>query len=335
MADRSSKYDALGAFLAVFEGNELEMSLAEITEVVGPLPREATHNRFWANIVDHHDARRRQWLDNGFRAYFNRSGPSVRFVRDTKGDLDQNRSDKPWSDTELRTCVVAYRRLWEAEQRGEKLNKSELRREALAGGLSGRVKGSYEFRMQNISALLDELGLPLVRGYLPRKNVGSLKMRLVSIINDVWQRDEITETPTADPEALDTRVAAALDKLKSKRSSQPLGMMNPKRSLSSSSHFIRDPEVIAWVVLRAAGRCEACSEAAPFNRIDGTPFLEVHHLRPLAEGGPDVVTNALATCPNCHRRFHHGADRQKFRRSALKKVPTLVDYPKKPTAPET
>lgn len=335
MADRTSKYDALGAFLAVFEGDELEMSLAEITEVVGPLPGEATHNRFWANVVDHHDARRRQWLDNGFHAYFNRSVPSVRFVRDAKGYLDEDRSDKPWSDAELRTCVVAYRRLWEAEQRGEKLNKSELRREALADGLSGRVKGSYEFRMQNISALLDELGLPFVLGYLPRKNVGSLKMRLVSIINDVWQRDGIAEASTADPEALDTRVVAALDKLKSKRGSQPPGTTNPKRSLSSLSRFIRDPEVIAWVVLRAAGQCEACGKAAPFARIDGTPFLEVHHLRPLAEGGPDVVTNALATCPNCHRRFHHGADRQKFRRSVLKRVPILLDYPKKSIDSET
>ncbi|MBY5867843.1 HNH endonuclease [Rhizobium leguminosarum] len=324
MTDRSSKYDALGAFLADFEGNELEMSLAEIAEVVGPLPHEATYNRFWANVVDHHDARRRQWLDNGFRAYFNRSVPSVRFVRDT-----EDRSGKPWSDAELMTCVVAYRRLWEAEQRGEELNKSELRRQELAGGLAGRVKGSYEFRMQNISALLDELGLPFVRGYLPRKNVGNLKMRLVSIINDVWHRSGIAETPTADPEALNTRVVAALDKLKSKGGSQPPGTTNVKRSLSTLSRFIRDPDVIAWVVLRAAGRCEACGEAAPFNRTDGTPFLEVHHVRPLAEGGPDVVTNALATCPNCHRRLHHGTDRQKFRRSILKLMPALLDYPKK------
>jgi 5-methylcytosine-specific restriction enzyme A len=28
----------------------------------------------------------------------------------------------------------------------------------------------------------------------------------------------------------------------------------------------------------------------------------------LADDGPDIVENAVALCPNCHRRLHHGAD---------------------------
>lgn len=71
--------------------------------------------------------------------------------------------------------------------------------------------------------------------------------------------------------------------------------------------FVRNPDVVAEVLLRAAGRCEKCGNPAPFTRKrDGTPYLEVHHWTPLAAGGEDTVENAGALCPNCHRQAHHG-----------------------------
>ena len=39
---------------------------------------------------------------------------------------------------------------------------------------------------------------------------------------------------------------------------------------------------------------------------DSSPYLEVHHIHLLAEGGDDSVDNARALCPNCHRKAHHG-----------------------------
>lgn len=75
----------------------------------------------------------------------------------------------------------------------------------------------------------------------------------------------------------------------------------------SSTVFIRNPDVVAEVLLRAKGVCERCGAAAPFKRKDGSPFLEVHHLRPLSKGGEDTVKNAQAQCPNCHRECHFGA----------------------------
>ena len=66
--------------------------------------------------------------------------------------------------------------------------------------------------------------------------------------------------------------------------------------------FNRNPDVIAEVLERANGICEFCKQAAPFIRIsDGTPFLEVHHVVFLSDGGKDTVDNAIALCPNCHR----------------------------------
>lgn len=70
--------------------------------------------------------------------------------------------------------------------------------------------------------------------------------------------------------------------------------------------FRRNPDVVAEVLLRAKGACEGCRLPAPFQRPDGSLYLEVHHITRLADGGHDTVENALALCPNCHRERHYG-----------------------------
>lgn len=67
------------------------------------------------------------------------------------------------------------------------------------------------------------------------------------------------------------------------------------------------PDVVAEVLVRADGVCEECKQPAPFLRKkDNSPYLEVHHRIPLASGGDDTVDNAVALCPNCHRKMHFG-----------------------------
>lgn len=81
----------------------------------------------------------------------------------------------------------------------------------------------------------------------------------------------------------------------------------PERINTVVSNFKRNPDVIAAALERAAGVCEDCGNGAPFNRAsDGSPYLEVHHMKPLSQGGEDTVENALALCPNCHRKAHFG-----------------------------
>lgn len=80
----------------------------------------------------------------------------------------------------------------------------------------------------------------------------------------------------------------------------------PERVEIVSVGYRRSPYVMAAVLLRAQGQCERCREPAPFvRRSDGTPYLEVHHLTQLSEGGEDTISNATALCPNCHRELHH------------------------------
>lgn len=71
--------------------------------------------------------------------------------------------------------------------------------------------------------------------------------------------------------------------------------------------FDRNPYVVAAVLRKANGVCEYCQNRAPFNRkTNGLPYLEVHHVVPLSQGGLDTLENTVAICPNCHRKAHFG-----------------------------
>ncbi len=71
--------------------------------------------------------------------------------------------------------------------------------------------------------------------------------------------------------------------------------------------YLRNPDVVAETLARAKGKCESCLRKAPFSKAaDGSPYLEVHHRIPLSQGGEDTVANAIAVCPNCHRKHHYG-----------------------------
>ena len=81
----------------------------------------------------------------------------------------------------------------------------------------------------------------------------------------------------------------------------------PSYSMVQTKVFTRSAAVMAAVLNRAGGVCEACEQAAPFAKAsDGSPYLEVHHKQPLARGGLDHPGNAEALCPNCHRKKHFG-----------------------------
>ena len=83
--------------------------------------------------------------------------------------------------------------------------------------------------------------------------------------------------------------------------------IKPTTNITTTIVFNRNPDVVAEVLYEAEGICGTCHEKAPFNRrSDDSPYLEVHHKIQLADGGEDTVENAIALCPNCHRRKHYG-----------------------------
>lgn len=76
-----------------------------------------------------------------------------------------------------------------------------------------------------------------------------------------------------------------------------------KRTAKVTQHQ-RSPWVAEHAKRRSKGRCDLCQDAAPFNKKDGTPYLETHHIEWLVHEGADTVENTVALCPNCHRKMH-------------------------------
>ncbi|MGF0240571.1 HNH endonuclease [Rhodococcus sp. IEGM1300] len=234
--------------------------------------------------------------------------------------MDTQKNNSDWSDVEIQAAVDAYLRMWSQEQKGQVFNKAHENRMLREGALAGRTKGSVEFRMQNISTVLVELGRAPIKGYKPAKNVGANVAR--SIREALTAESNPTPedfVPTADETTLERR-AVKLERRPIKE--VPKGIEKPDQTQSSAKAFVRDPAVRAWVRQQANGKCEGCAKPAPFE-MDGRPFLEVHHVKHLAQKGSDRPSNAVALCPNCHRRCHHSSDRDEFTASLFQKVKRL------------
>lgn len=84
--------------------------------------------------------------------------------------------------------------------------------------------------------------------------------------------------------------------------------------------FVRSKIVRDYALARANGACECCGKAAPFKTAAGQPYLEVHHIRRLTDGGPDSPNDVTAICPNCHREAHHGVDAKNLNATLLENV---------------
>jgi hypothetical protein len=70
-----------------------------------------------------------------------------------------------WSDWEVDAIVADYVSMLMDEIAGTHFNKSDHRRALQT--LTGREPGSIERKHQNISAVLERLGMPFIRGYKP------------------------------------------------------------------------------------------------------------------------------------------------------------------------
>ena len=88
-----------------------------------------------------------------------------------------------WSDAELEAAVKAYLDMLVAERGGSPYSKADVNLGLREGILGARTKGSVEYRMQNISAVMEDLGQAWLPGYKPARNVGTgVKQRLLAIL---------------------------------------------------------------------------------------------------------------------------------------------------------
>lgn len=87
-----------------------------------------------------------------------------------------------------------------------------------------------------------------------------------------------------------------------------LADLMPSRTRRESWEKTRSAVIIQYALCRSRGICEGCNDPAPFMRRNGDPYLEVHHIHALGDGGADHPLNVAAICPNCHQRVTHGRD---------------------------
>lgn len=217
-------------------------------------------------------------------------------------------ADSDWTDAELRAAISAYLQIMDADFSGTPLSPTAVYRDLIAGPLYKRTEKSIGRRMSNLSAVFMAEGLPVATRFRSKlDHVGTnVARRILAIHADLLGADRL---PTSN----DAHLKARVRKLRGRVSEPPSGVDNPKQQETRTLSYFRDPAVCAYVLDRAKGRCEACGQPAPFIKADGDPFLEVHHVVHLAERGSDTIDNAIAACPNCHRRLHHSEDRHSYR----------------------
>lgn len=180
--------------------------------------------------------------------------------------------------------------------------QGELAEEGMYHVVLQRVFGSPSIAM--IAAGLD----PNVRGTPPQP--------LPPDFASDWE-------PTADPATLERRSNQL--RRAGVGETPPAGNSQPAKKEITTTAYYRDPAVGAWVLESAEGVCEACGEPG-YETDDDLLFLEVHHVVALAEGGPDVVTNAIAVCETCHGKLHRWKYRETLRDDLYEKIPRLVRF---------
>lgn len=227
---------------------------------------------------------------------------------------DSDNTGDEWTEQELRASVLSYLEMQQKERAGQPFVKKQYY-QSLAKTY-GRTAKAFEYRMQNISYVLSLMGRDWLQGLKPAKNVGKkVACQIEALVL------ELSHRPQPPVVAFEFEVR---ESLQNKYLTEPKGSKQPATTTSQVEQYQRDPLVKAWVLKKAGGVCECCGHDAPFESTDGQPFLEVHHVRKLAEGGSDTIGNSVAICPNCHRALHYGMKAKELVNSLYGKVSRLV-----------
>ncbi len=96
-----------------------------------------------------------------------------------------------WSPAEDAAIVADYLAMLAAQSRGLPVNKSKTRR-ALLPLLNNRSEGSIEFKRCNVSAVLADLGMPHLKGYLPSAGA-NYQRSLVAVVQSQLASQTVQE----------------------------------------------------------------------------------------------------------------------------------------------
>ncbi|MFT4469389.1 hypothetical protein ACMX2H_05705 [Arthrobacter sulfonylureivorans] len=148
---------------------------------------------------------------------------------------------KPWSDDETTVLVAAYFEMLDSEIQGRAYSKIELNRRVQS--LTGRSKGSIEFKFCNISHVLAESSLRFVEGYKPRSHVqNALRVAVLQAMNV-----EETRSPRiVDPRSAVAKSVTQLNLGDRTVVSKERGPLSVSNALTASDENVWDGLVGLW-----------------------------------------------------------------------------------------
>ena len=123
-----------------------------------------------------------------------------------------------WSRLEVEATVADYFAMFQQELTGTSFNKAEHNRQ-LTRVLNGRTEASVEFKHCNITAVLNDKGIPGIVGYKPRSNYQSL---LAEVVSD-WLSGHPQFFQTVEADVDGPAVVPAIDDVLSTLVDPPMG----------------------------------------------------------------------------------------------------------------
>lgn len=191
-----------------------------------------------------------------------------------------------WTDSELESAVDAYLDMLTDELNGRRVVKAHAYREL--SEKVGRNAKAWEFRMQNISHVLDGLGLRWIDGLKPAKNVGQdVAARLIKLIGERPFPQQIS-APTLDQVTQNAVTEGAFN--------PGTASDQRKRVLASIVRRRGQPAFRAALIKAYAGRCAVTG-------CDVLDALEAAHIFPYLDGETNAVSNGLLLRADIHTLF--------------------------------
>ncbi len=202
----------------------------------------------------------------------------------------QGKAVSRWTEDELAAAVEAYRQLEARLANGSALEKARVYRELAAR--HGRTSKAWEYRMQNISHVLDQAGMSYLPGLVPASKVGAnVEPKLAKLLG---LSDETLTSVSGPTRGLLEQEATAAEA--SGSFSPTEGVDERQRVLAAIVRRRGQPAFRKALLEAYAGRCAMTG-------CDVVDALEAAHIRPYSGRSSNVISNGLLLRADIHTLF--------------------------------
>ena len=212
------------------------------------------------------------------------------FPQDATCGRGQGKAVSRWTEDELAAAVEAYRQMEARLANGSALEKTRVYRELAAR--HGRTSKAWEYRMQNISHVLDQAGKPWLPGLLPASNVGArVEPKLAKLLGLSGETLTSVSGPTRGLLEQEAKAAEASG------SYSPADEVDERQRVLAAIVRRRGQPAFRKALLDAYGGCCAMTGC------DVVDALEAAHIQPYSGLKSNDVRNGLLLRADVHTLF--------------------------------